>query len=305
MLGLGRGGEDGLAVALEDLQPVVDVFRMAHGLERDAGLRAQEGGADLGHQFLKGIAEVTEAGAEHPVQPGRVSGPVADLVKAGGVVEVAVLERGPVRQEHQVRCGQVTGLVAAMLQLRQGQHPLRQFVVFSPAVYFLRVQRHQVQPLALLHVEHRVAAGKGNLLPLLFVIAGRVRLCLAIPVPGGQELPEDDGRALLALAHMAAQLLGIAEGEPARVGMAPRQRHQVEQEHVHAPVRAVGERIAKRPVVNRVPGPGPGIDAVLQGGDDLAGDLLVDGWFVRLHDLAPWLQGDEPVGASVPNGFHG
>ena len=123
MLGLGRGGEDGLAVALEDLQPVVDVLRMAHVRERDAGLRAQEGRADLGHQFLEGIAEVTEAGAEHPVQPGRVPGPVADLVEAGGVVEVTVLERGAVRQEHQVRCGQVTGLVAAMLQLRQGQHP--------------------------------------------------------------------------------------------------------------------------------------------------------------------------------------
>ena len=219
-LGLGRGGEDGLAVALEDLQPVVDVFRMAHVLERDAGLRAQESGADLGHQFFEGIAEVTEAGAEHPVQPGRVSGPVADLVKACGVVEVTVLELAPVRQEHQIRRGQVTGLVASMLQLRQGQYPLRQFVVFSPAVYFLRVQRHQVQPLALLHVEHRVAPGKGDLLPFLVVIAGRLRFRLAIPVPGGQELPEDDGRALLALAHMAAQLFGIAEGEPARIDMA-------------------------------------------------------------------------------------
>ena len=221
MLGLGRGGEDSLAVALEDLQPVVDVFRMAHGLERDAGLRAQEGGADLGHQFLEGIAEVTEAGAEHPVQPGRVPSPVADLVEAGGVVEVAVLERGPLRQEHQVRRGQVTGLVAAMLQLRQGQYSLGRFIVFSPIVQFLPVHRWQVQPLALLHVEHRVAAGKGDLLPLLVVIAGRLRLCLAAPVPGGQKLPEDDGRALLALAHMAAQLLGIAKGEPARIDMAP------------------------------------------------------------------------------------
>ena len=305
VLGLGRRGEDGLAVILEDLQPVVDVFRMAHVIERDAGLCAQEGGADLGHQFLEGIAEITEAGAEHPVQSGRVPGPVADLVKAGGVVEVAVLERGPVRQEHQVRCGQVTGLVAAMLQLRQGQHPLRPFVACSPAVPLLRVHRWQVQPLALLHVEHRVAAGKGDLLPFLIGIAGGVRLCLAIPVPGGQELPENDGRALLALAHTAAQLLGIAEGEPTRVDMTSRQRHQVEQEHVHPPVRPVGERIAKRPVVNRAPRLGPGIDAVLQGGDDLAGDLLVNGWFVRLHDLAPSVQGDEPVGASVPNGFHG
>ena len=85
---------------------MVDVFRMAHGLEQDAGLCAQESGTDFGNQFLEGIAEVAEAGAEHAVQPGRVPGPVADLVKAGGVVEVAVLERGQVRQEHQVRRGQ-------------------------------------------------------------------------------------------------------------------------------------------------------------------------------------------------------
>ena len=46
MLGLGRGGEDCPAVALEDLQPVVDVLRMAHVLERDAGLRGGRGKLD-------------------------------------------------------------------------------------------------------------------------------------------------------------------------------------------------------------------------------------------------------------------
>lgn len=69
LLGLGSGGEDGLAVALEDLQPVVDILRMAHVLKGDAGVCTKEGSADLGYQFLEGIAEITEPGAEHPVQP--------------------------------------------------------------------------------------------------------------------------------------------------------------------------------------------------------------------------------------------
>jgi len=68
-LGLGGGGEDCLTVALEDQQPVVDVFRVTHVRKGDAGVGTEEGGADLGHQFLEGIAEITETGAEDPVQP--------------------------------------------------------------------------------------------------------------------------------------------------------------------------------------------------------------------------------------------
>jgi hypothetical protein len=41
--------------------------------QRDTGMGAEEGGADLGHQLLEGIAKITEAGAEHPVQPAGVA----------------------------------------------------------------------------------------------------------------------------------------------------------------------------------------------------------------------------------------
>ena len=115
LLSLGSGGEDGLAVALEDLQPVVDILRMAHVLKGDAGMGTEEGGADLGHQFLKGIAEITEAGAEHPVQPVGMPGPMTDFMVASGIVEIIMLEAGPMGQEHPIRTRQIAGLVAAML----------------------------------------------------------------------------------------------------------------------------------------------------------------------------------------------
>jgi hypothetical protein len=73
VLSLGSGGEDGLAVALEDLQPVVDVLRMPHVLKGNTSMGTEEGRADLGHQFLEGIIKITAAGAEHPVQPVRMA----------------------------------------------------------------------------------------------------------------------------------------------------------------------------------------------------------------------------------------
>ena len=92
LLGFGSGGEDGLAVTLEDLQPVVDVLRMAHVLKGDASMGTKEGGTDLGYQLFEGITEIIEPGAEHPVQPAGMSGPVADLVVASGIVEITMLE---------------------------------------------------------------------------------------------------------------------------------------------------------------------------------------------------------------------
>jgi hypothetical protein len=42
---------------------------VTHVRKGDAGVGTEEGGADLGHQVLEGIAEITETGAEDPVQP--------------------------------------------------------------------------------------------------------------------------------------------------------------------------------------------------------------------------------------------
>lgn len=47
--GLGRGGEDGAVVVLDELEPVGEVVRMIRPrVLRDAELGAQERGADLG-----------------------------------------------------------------------------------------------------------------------------------------------------------------------------------------------------------------------------------------------------------------
>lgn len=67
VLGFGSGGEDGLAVTFENLQPLVDVFRMMHVLKRNAGMGTQEGRADFGNQFLEGITKVAKLGTTDPV----------------------------------------------------------------------------------------------------------------------------------------------------------------------------------------------------------------------------------------------
>ena len=68
---------------------MADIFRMAHVLKGNAGMGTEEGGADLGNQFFKGIAEITKPGAEHPVQPAGMARPVADLVVASAEIKIA------------------------------------------------------------------------------------------------------------------------------------------------------------------------------------------------------------------------
>ena len=46
----------------------------------------------------------------------------------------------------------------------------------------------------------------------MFVVGQRIGYRIAVPIPGRQELPENNGSPFFTLAHMAAQLIGIAEG---------------------------------------------------------------------------------------------
>jgi len=62
-------GEDGLAVAFEDLQPVVEILWMTHVIKGDAGVGTEKSDADLGHRFFEGVTKVTETGTKDPVQP--------------------------------------------------------------------------------------------------------------------------------------------------------------------------------------------------------------------------------------------
>ncbi len=61
VLGLGRSGKDCFVVIFQDLQPDIDVFRMAHRLEWNGSVCAQESGTNLGDQFLERIVQYTEA----------------------------------------------------------------------------------------------------------------------------------------------------------------------------------------------------------------------------------------------------
>lgn len=69
--GMSGGREDGPFVVLEHLEPVPDIGGVIFPrLRRDAQIGGQERAAQLGHQFLGGIALVAPAFApEFPVQP--------------------------------------------------------------------------------------------------------------------------------------------------------------------------------------------------------------------------------------------
>ena len=59
---LGCGREDGLLVALQNAEPVLDVARMiAARFGRDAEIAAKEGRAEFGNQLFDGIGFVAEA----------------------------------------------------------------------------------------------------------------------------------------------------------------------------------------------------------------------------------------------------
>lgn len=83
-VGGGSGGEDGLLVALHDLEPVRDVVRMVvtQG-RRHAQVRTQERGPELGDQLLGTSLLCPEASGEVSIQSRLVAGGVNALVQPG------------------------------------------------------------------------------------------------------------------------------------------------------------------------------------------------------------------------------
>ncbi len=115
-LGMGCGGEDRPLVPAQELEPVSQVGGVILArLGRDAEIRAQEGSAQLGDEFLAGVARVAEAlPAEVAVEAARMLGPVRQLVRLGGGIALGVTERLGRGQLDEVRTGSVVGQVPAV-----------------------------------------------------------------------------------------------------------------------------------------------------------------------------------------------
>ena len=98
------------------------------------------------------------------------------------------------------------------------------------------------------------------------------------------QLVEDDLGAVLTPAHPAAELGGLAVGEPAVEGIAAGSARQGEQDDVDAAVGAVGGGVDREGIGLPGPGTDPGCNTRLEGGDDAIGDFAIE---ISLHDRAP------------------
>lgn len=208
-----------------------------------------------------------------------------DLVIGGAVIKIEILEGGARRQADPVGGRHITGPATPMFQHGQGQDPFRHIIVFL-INDLAGGKGGKIEPFALLHIEDRVSPGKGDDLLLPVFIRLRVKIRWIALRPQGQKFPEDDMHAFLTLPDTAAELFSVSEGEPAGIDKALQHGHQVEQYGVQSPVGPVGERVTENAVPDSIPGPGPGNDAVIQGGDDLVGDFCIDVRFFAflVHD---------------------
>ena len=130
------------------------------------------------------------------------------------------------------------------------------------------------QVLALRRVEDREALQERNRGGFL---AGLARAPLL--VVRHETVGINDGRAVLALAHIAAERERLAEGQPALAGIAMLDDSAPEDQHIDPGILPAGggvpwhgERRLRR---GRAPGLDPGQPPSLQLADDLGGDLVV------------------------------
>jgi hypothetical protein len=140
---------------------------------------------------------------------------------------------------------------------------------------------------ALLGVEHGVALHERD-----FAL-GLLALGIGLGAPDAVGI--DHQLAGLALADMPAELDRLLEGQPQRAGIALGDGGRPQHHDVDALVgKAVMTQRAGDPAggVVRIPRPVPGANALLQIGDDLAGDAAVNvtDFGHGLFSVRPWLQ---------------
>lgn len=271
----GAGGtDDGAVVLANDVQPRAEIICMPNGRD-DAERRADEGGRELGHAFLDEVGLGAERSALVAPETFPGSRPMRQLM-GGGAGEIDRDVEGA-RTWHLdvVVPGVVKGLVAAETKigaagLDEGVDRRRHDGVGNSGH---RRRQRVGETVALVGVEDGEALQEGDAAAPVTVPAA-ARIVLARREAAGI----DDGGAMLALAHAAAEPERLAEGEPVLGAEAVLDDGVPENEDVDTGVFSPRRGVSRHG--QRGGGGGPGLDpgdaAGLQFGDDAVGDVLVE-----------------------------
>ena len=196
----------------------------------------------------------------------------------GGAVPVDRLEERLRRRDHHIVLrGNIEGAVAADTEVDAGGLDQRLDPRLDQAGFGGRRGRRDFfgEVLALRGIEDREALEERDGLRFLARLAGAPPLVL-----GGEAIGIDDGRAALALAHIAAEREGLAEGQPALAWKAVLDHGAPQDQHIDPGILPAGRGILRhgeRRLGRRAPpGLGPGHAAALQLGHDLVGDFVIE-----------------------------
>jgi hypothetical protein len=102
LFGVGRCPENFERVLAQDLNPGGDIRRVLRGVMTEPQLAAQDHAGNFSPQFLPGIPGAAERMRKIPIQPGRVTRPVAQFVQRGRIVSRCSRELGSVRKMNPV-----------------------------------------------------------------------------------------------------------------------------------------------------------------------------------------------------------
>lgn len=169
-LGMGCGAENEPLVAFENRQPVPDIGGMVvAGLRGQVDIRREESAAELGHQLLAGVAFVTPPLApEVSVKPGRMPGPVGELMGEGRIIALGITEARKGRQLYAIGCGAVPGAVSAVSNRSAAveEEALRRLDASDRGRGGRIALR---QPVDLFDIEHGIALEEGDLAGLFLL----------------------------------------------------------------------------------------------------------------------------------------
>ncbi len=249
------------------------------GCRGNLELGAKKSGADLGHQLLEGIGLRAKAAGKVAIEALGAAGPVRELMKFdtvvgfGGRASVCPVKAAHFGHLDVVVFLVVVGPVAAVSDIGQGVGDKHPDMLDDPGGVFRRGRLGFLPAVLLIGIED--GPGLGNRVGFCDGFAG-----LRVFVVGFllHDFPEDDRGGLLSLADLAADGPPLLVASPPAGGIAFIDGRRPEKRDVDAMIRFVSGNIARvhDSSTGAVPGHFECFSTGFDGGDDLAGHVLVD-----------------------------